>query len=74
VQATKNLEAMLGRGEDNALLRFALGSEYLKHGVFEKAVQHLGIAVELDPDYSAAWKLLGKAQAEAGLSTAAEET
>lgn len=62
---------MLGRGEDNATMRFALGSEYLKTGVLDKAVGHLSVAVSLDPDYSAAWKLLAKAQTEAGLSAAA---
>ena len=72
--ATDNLEALLARGDDNAPLRFALGSEYLKAGALDKAVQHLGAAVRIDPEYSAAWKLLGKAQAEAGLAAAASET
>ena len=71
---TKNLEAMLARGEDNATMRFALGSAYLKAGSFDKAVGHLSVAVNLDPDYSAAWKMLGKAQTEAGLPDAAIET
>ena len=74
MHAAENLEAMLARGEDNALLRFALGSEYLKVGAVDQAVEHLGVAVDIDPDYSAAWKLLGKAQAEAGLTAAATET
>ena len=65
---------MLARGEDNATMRFALGSEYLKAGVLDKAVGHLSVAVNLDPDYSAAWKLLGKAQTEAGLPAAAIDT
>jgi Tfp pilus assembly protein PilF len=52
-------------------MRFALGLEYLKAGVLDKAVGHLSVAVNLDPDYSAAWKLLGKAQTEAGLPAAA---
>ncbi len=65
---------MLARGEDNATMRFALGSAYLKAGDSNKAVGHLSVAVDLDPDYSAAWKLLGKAQTEAGLPAAAIET
>ncbi len=65
---------MLSRGEDNATMRFALGSAYLNAGSLDKAVGHLGVAVTLDPDYSAAWKLLGKAQTEAGLPAAAIET
>lgn len=72
--AVDNLEVLLARGDDNALLRFALGSEYLRTGALDKAVQHFGAAVRLDPDYSAAWKLLGKAQAEAGQAAAASET
>ncbi len=55
-------------------MRFALGSEYLKAGALDKAVGHLSVAVNLDPDYSAAWKLLGKAQTEAGLPAAAIDT
>ncbi|MFL2546517.1 MAG: tetratricopeptide repeat protein [Candidatus Rariloculaceae bacterium] len=68
-----NLEGMLEHGNDNALLRFALGTEYLKTGELDKAVQHLSVAVTIDPDYSAAWKMLGKAQAAAGLTAAAAE-
>jgi tetratricopeptide (TPR) repeat protein len=61
-----NLEAMLARGQDSALLRFSLGSEYLKLGQLEKSLVHLQRAVELDPGYSAAWKLYGKALLQAG--------
>ena len=61
-----NLEAMLARGQDNALLRYSLGGEYLKLNQFDKAAEHLRKAVTHDPKYSAAWKLLGKALAECG--------
>ena len=43
------------------MLRFGLGSEYLKQGDAQSAVPHLRAAVDFDPDYSAAWKLLGRA-------------
>lgn len=56
-----NFLAMLASGRDNALLRFSLGNEYLKHGDAAQAAGHLRRAVEHDPKYSAAWKLLGKA-------------
>ncbi len=69
-----NLEAMLDRGDDSAMLRFALGNEYLNFGKAESAVKHLSVAVDLDADYSAAWKQLGKAQLEAGLDDAAAES
>ena len=52
---------MLASGKDGALLRFGLGNEYLKAGDAINAATHLRRAVELDPGYSAAWKLLGKA-------------
>ena len=56
-----NLETMLARGQDNALVRYGLGNEYLKRKEFDKAAVHLRKAVEFDPHYSAAWKSLGKA-------------
>jgi len=61
-----NLEAMLARGQDSALLRYSLGGEYLKLNQPDKAAEHLRQAVAKDPKYSAAWKLLGKALADSG--------
>jgi tetratricopeptide (TPR) repeat protein len=61
-----SLEAMLARGDDNATLRFALASRYLAAGRAEDAMGQAQAAVDLDGGYSAAWKLLGRAQAEAG--------
>ncbi|HEY5682508.1 MAG TPA: tetratricopeptide repeat protein [Sulfuricaulis sp.] len=61
-----SLEAMLARSQDSALLRYSLGGEYLKINQPDKAAEHLRQAVAKDPKYSAAWKLLGKALAEAG--------
>ncbi|HXX85503.1 MAG TPA: bacterial transcriptional activator domain-containing protein [Casimicrobiaceae bacterium] len=61
-----SLEKLLASGKDSALLRLGLGSAYLKAGDAPQAVDHLQRAVALDPGYSAAWKLLGKALAEAG--------
>lgn len=57
----ENFERMLAQGQDGALLRFSLGNEYLGAGQPETAAEHLRRAVDLDPDYSAAWKALGKA-------------
>ena len=57
---------MLAQGRDNALLRFSLGSHYLKEGDAARAAGHLRAAVAHDAQYSAAWKLLGKALAEQG--------
>ena len=69
----ENLEKMLAGGRDDALLRYGLGDAYFRNGQFERAAKHLEKAVEHDPGYSAAWKLLGKALAEAGRSPEAAE-
>ena len=62
----RNLEALLLQGKDSALLRFSLGAEYLKLRQTWVAVYQLRRALEMDPNYSAAWKLLGKALTNAG--------
>lgn len=69
----QNLEAMLENGQDNALLRFALGSAFLKYGKYAEAAAHLARSVEFDPDYSAAWKLYGKALEQQDKSSEAIE-
>ena len=61
----ESFEKMLAQGKDNPLLRFSLGNEYLKAGLVDQATLHLRAAVAQDSNYSAAWKLLGKALAEA---------
>jgi Tfp pilus assembly protein PilF len=62
---------MLAAGRDGALLRFSLGNEYLKGGEAARAVPHLQQAVALDPGYTAAWKLLGRALVDSGEPAAA---
>ncbi|KAB2311041.1 tetratricopeptide repeat protein [Betaproteobacteria bacterium SCN2] len=64
--AIENFEKMLAAGKDNALLRFSLGNAYLGAGEAARAVPHLQKAVAQDPQYSAAWKLLGRALNESG--------
>ncbi len=61
-----NLEKLLGTPRDGALLRYSLGTEYLKAGDIGQALEQLREAVERDPKYSAAWKALGRALAGAG--------
>ena len=56
-----NLLKLLGTARDGALLRFSIGNEYLKADDPGPAIEHLQQATSLDPQYSAAWKLLGKA-------------
>ena len=62
----ESLEKMLDGPRDGALLRYSLGNEYLKAGDPAKAADCFKIAVDRDSQYSAAWKALGKALAEAG--------
>jgi predicted Zn-dependent protease len=61
-----SLEKLIGTPRDGALLRYSLGAEHLKAGDPARAIERLREAVARDPDYSAAWKLLGRALAEAG--------
>lgn len=65
--SVERFEAILAGGGDSASLRFALGTEYMKLAETTTAIEHLRAAVALDPEYSAAWKLLGKAETDAGL-------
>ncbi|PHV10125.1 tetratricopeptide repeat protein [Chitinimonas sp. BJB300] len=60
------LEKLLNGPRDGALLRFSLGNEYLKAGQPERAAGYYRDAITSDANYSAAWKGLGKALAEAG--------
>jgi predicted Zn-dependent protease len=64
--AIPSLEKLIGTPRDGALLRYSLGNEYLKAGDLERAAAQLREAVARDPGYSAAWKVLGRALAEAG--------
>ena len=60
------LDSLLAAGTDTALLRFTLGSAHVRHKQFAQAVPHLARAVELDPEYSAAWKLYARSLMESG--------
>ena len=61
-----NLEALIASGRDGPAARFGLGKAYLERSDVAASRRHLERAVELDPAYSAAWKLLGKARTAAG--------
>jgi len=65
IGSAANLERLLAGGQDSAVLRFSLGSAYLETDP-ERAAHHFESAVVLKPDYSAAWKMLGKAHTAAG--------
>ena len=55
------LRAQGGGPRDGALLRFSLGSALLAQGQAGDAAEELRHALKFDPQYSAAWRLLGKA-------------
>ena len=64
--AAARLRAMCGGARDGALLRVSLANALLAAGERAAAIEELRRALEFDADYSAAWKLLGKALAESG--------
>lgn len=57
----ERLRAQIGGVRDGALLRFSIGNALLGDGQYVEAAQSFREALSFDPDYSAAWKLLGKA-------------
>ena len=67
------LEKMLTQGRDDALLRFGLGNAYLNEQQPEQAIIHLQVCLQHQADYSAAWKLLGKAYQALGQIDAATD-
>jgi Tfp pilus assembly protein PilF len=60
----ERLEETLAAGTDNVQLRFGLASAYFRDGQFDAARRHAAVAVERDPEYSAAWRLLGRSLIE----------
>ncbi len=66
MKTIENLEKLIGGPRDGAMLRYSLGSEWLKAGDPARAALYLREATERDANYSAGWKLLGKALLEAG--------
>ena len=66
-----NLENMLDSGEDNALVRFGLGSALFNEKKYTDAIPHLRACLEHDKDYTAAYKLLGKSLYKTGDAAAA---
>lgn len=67
------LRAQLGGPRDGALLRYSLGAALLDNDDAAEAVTQLRAALEFDPNYSAAWKLLGKASLASGDADATGE-
>lgn len=60
------LRALLAEGKDAAPLRVSLAQACLARGNTADAIANLERAVELNSNYSAAWKLYGRALLNAG--------
>lgn len=67
----QNFRRMLETDADSALLRFTLGSMLLQNRDYHEAIEQLEFAIENNPDYSAAHKLLAQALTESGQVTRA---
>lgn len=63
----EQLENLVKENPDNALINYTLGIEYIHIGENRKAITVLKEAIKLEPDYSAAYRELGKAMTKANL-------
>lgn len=67
------LEKMIASGRDSAMLRLTLARLLFEQQRFADAAGHLQHAVELDANYTAAWKELGRMQHALGDFDAARQ-
>ena len=68
------LEALIARFPDKPFPRYGLAMEYKKAGRFDDAVPQFKKALELDPNYVAAYMHCGITLREAGKDDEAKET
>ncbi len=61
-----SLRKMTGGPRDSAMLRLTLAQLLADQDEFSEAESHLLAALEMNSDYTAAWKALGKLRLEAG--------
>lgn len=64
---------MIEMDPDDALMRFGAGKALLDEGRAAEAVEHLQACVRLNPEYSAAYRLLGQALEREGQPQEAAE-
>lgn len=55
---------LLQRDPDNPMILYSLGTELFKEQRYSEAREYLGRAVENKPDYSVAYRMLGRAHYE----------
>lgn len=60
------LRALCGGPRDGALLRLSIANALLQAGERDSAIAQLREALRFDPEYSAAWKTLGRVLADGG--------
>lgn len=68
-----SLRKMTSGPRDSAVLRLTLAQLLLDRDEFAEAESHLLAALEMNSDYTAAWKALGKVRLEAGNPIGAKE-
>lgn len=64
---------LLQRDEKNPMVLYSLGNELFKEGNYAEAREHLRRAVEQKPDYSVAYRMLGRAHYELGENAEARD-
>ncbi|HEY4682109.1 MAG TPA: tetratricopeptide repeat protein [Candidatus Acidoferrales bacterium] len=69
----EQFKELLALDPDDPLVHYGLGSEYLKTKEYAEAVACFRRVLELKPDYSAAYRELGKALEGTGETQAAAE-
>jgi len=55
---------LLERDQNNPMVLYSLGNELFKEGYYEEARDHLQRAIDNKPDYSVAYRMLGRAHYE----------
>ncbi len=61
---TEMFRKLLERNPENPMILYSLGNELFKEGEYADARDHLRRAVENKPDYSVAYRTLGRAHYE----------
>ncbi len=73
-QSKTEIFAQMARDQpDNEMIWYGLGSEYVKEAKWSEAVEALRRVIKLNPNYTAAYQMLGTALANSGTPDAARE-
>ena len=70
---TEMFRKLLQRDDTNPMVLYSLGNELFKEGRHAEARDHLQRAIEHKPDYSVAYRVLGRAHFELGEDAEARE-